>query len=108
MRLMRGSFRLQTGVTFLRSHGDLRPHRERERGRLLGRVAVSIALGEFGDPLEEAAVAGALLRLVPLLRGGAPPQVLQPILQTLQYRFGLRLRLDLLQVHFPQAVTGWV
>lgn len=105
---MRGSFRLQTGVTLLRSHGDLRPHRERKRSGLLRGVAIPVALGEFGDPLEDAAVAGALLRLVPFLRGGALPQVLQPVLQALQYRLGLRFRLDLLQMHLPQALAGRV
>lgn len=110
VRLMRGSFRLQTGVTFLRSHSDLRSYRERERGRLLGGVTVPIALGEFGDPLEDAAVAGAaLLRLVPFLRGGASPQVLQPVLQALQYRLGFRLRrLNLLQMHLPQTLASRV
>lgn len=106
--LMRGSFRLQTGVTLLRSHSDLRPHRERERGGLLRGIAIPVALSEFGDPLEDAAIAGALLRLVPFLRGDAPPYVLQPVLQALQYRLGVRFRLDLLQMHFPQALSGRV
>lgn len=102
--LMRGSFRFQTGVTFLRSHGYLWPHRERERGRFLRGIAISVTLSEFRNSFENA-VSGALLRLlVPFLRS-APLQVFQPIFQTLQNRLGLRLRLDLLQIHLLQALN---
>lgn len=79
---MRSSFRLQTGVTLLRSHGYLRPHREREGSRFLRWVAIPVALSEFRDPLQNA-VPGILLRLLIALLNGVSLQVFQSILQTL-------------------------
>jgi len=100
--LVGGSFRLQAGITLLRPHGYLRPYRERERGGFLGGVAIPVALSEFRDPLQDA-VTVTRLRAAPLPRT-APLKMLQPVLQALQNRLGLRLRLDLLQIHLLQAL----